>query len=632
MTQLELRFAGVLDEVRRGIELVCSEIGVKVSDSGMEVELIRSSTNSDLIVEYDGVQAMISYASPHHLYRAIGLLAEAMKTGERFELSEQPQFDTVGFMLDCSRNAVPTVGSVKELLRRMAVMGMNMVMLYTEDTYAVEKEPYFGYMRGRYSSEELKELDTYAASLGIEMVPCIQTLAHLDTFLKWESASRLRDSQDVLLVGNDATYEFIDRLVSEASRTFRSRRIHIGMDEAGNLGRGRSLDLNGYKEPAALMDAHLAKVAEIVESYGLQPMIWSDMYFRNASATHDYYDTEVSFDARDAARVPSGTQLVYWDYYHYEQKVYESMISKHRQLGTTPLFAGGIWTWLGMCTHYERTFKCTNAALQACKQEGVREVFATAWGDNGAENNLWTVLPGLQLFAEHAYAKQWDEAKYRSRTALCTGIPYEDFATIERLDDVPGLLTKQRDISNTSKYLLWQDVLLGLFDKHIEGLDVSTHYRNLKERYTELAANGPQAKRIFEVPARISAVLSSKADLGIRLKKLYDAGNRPALETMARTELPTLLLQIDELRIAHRQQWMSTNKPFGWEVLDLRYGGLTARIKTAKDRIEDFLSEKIAHIEELEEERLFFDDREHSGTQTDYYTTYHLIASPNKVT
>ncbi len=631
MEQLEWRFAGVSDEVYGGIELVSSEIGIQLTETGMKVEVIRSA-GSDLLVKYDGAQAMIMYSCPHHLYRGIGLLAEALGTGKRFELREEPQFDTIGFMLDCSRNAVPTVDSVKALLRRMAVMGMNMVMLYTEDTYTVEKEPYFGYMRGKYSSEELTELDAYAHCLGIEMIPCIQTLAHLDTFLKWESAAPLRDHQDVLLVGSDATYEFIDRLVGEASRTFRSRKIHIGMDEAGNLGRGRSLDLHGYQERAALMDAHLAKVAELIGSYGLEAMIWSDMYFRNASATHDYYDTEVCFKAEDAARVPSGTQLVYWDYYHYDQQVYESMIAKHRQLGATPLFAGGIWTWLGMCTHYDRTFKCTNAALQACKQEGVKEVFATAWGDNGAENHLWTVLPGLQLFAEHAYAQHLDEEKYRSRTAFCNGIAYEDYAAIELLDNVPGLLTKQRDISNPSKYLLWQDVLLGLFDKHMEGLDPATHYRSLTERYTELATRSPQAKQIFEVPARLSEVLSSKADLGIRLKRFYDAGDRQALETAAIVELPALLQGIEELRIAHRRQWMSVNKPFGWEVLDLRYGGLTARVKTAKDRIEDFLAGKMARIEELEETRLFYDDRERSGTQTDYFITYHLIASPNKVT
>jgi hypothetical protein len=50
----------------------------------------------------------------------------------------------------------------------MALMGNNLVMLYTEDTYELEGEPFFGYMRGRFSFDEVRELDDYAFNLGME--------------------------------------------------------------------------------------------------------------------------------------------------------------------------------------------------------------------------------------------------------------------------------------------------------------------------------------------------------------------------------------------------------------------------------------------------------------------------------
>lgn len=81
-------------------------------------------------------------------------------------------------------------------------------MVYTEDTYEVKAYPYFGYMRGRYTEEELKECDQYAAELGIEMIPCIQTLAHLTEALKWNYAIDIRDTADILLAGSEATYTF----------------------------------------------------------------------------------------------------------------------------------------------------------------------------------------------------------------------------------------------------------------------------------------------------------------------------------------------------------------------------------------------------------------------------------------
>ena len=62
------------------------------------------------------------------------------------------------------------------MLRRMALMGLDMLMLYAEDSYVVPERPYFGYMRGRYSADETREIDRYAQMLGIELIPCMQTL------------------------------------------------------------------------------------------------------------------------------------------------------------------------------------------------------------------------------------------------------------------------------------------------------------------------------------------------------------------------------------------------------------------------------------------------------------------------
>ena len=62
-------------------------------------------------------------------------------------------------MLDCSRNAVMKPEKVKEFAKYLAAFGYNALMLYTEDTYKVKNEPYFGYMRGRYTIEEVKDID-----------------------------------------------------------------------------------------------------------------------------------------------------------------------------------------------------------------------------------------------------------------------------------------------------------------------------------------------------------------------------------------------------------------------------------------------------------------------------------------
>ena len=85
-----------------------------------------------------------------------------------------------GVMLDMSRNAVMKPCEVKKFASIIKSFGYNMIQLYTEDTYEIDGEPYFGYLRGRYSKEELCDIVEYCNSIGVEVIPCIQTLAHLN--------------------------------------------------------------------------------------------------------------------------------------------------------------------------------------------------------------------------------------------------------------------------------------------------------------------------------------------------------------------------------------------------------------------------------------------------------------------
>ena len=120
-------------------------------------------------------------------------------------------FDTLGVMIDMSRNAVMSIAGLRRFLPLLKKMGYNTVFLYTEDTYEVDGHPYFGYMRGRYSKAEMKEIDTFAKELGITVIPCIQTLAHLQGFVPWKQVPI--DNEDAMLVDDPRVYEFIDNLL-----------------------------------------------------------------------------------------------------------------------------------------------------------------------------------------------------------------------------------------------------------------------------------------------------------------------------------------------------------------------------------------------------------------------------------
>ena len=121
-------------------------------------------------------------------------------------------FNKFGVMVDCSRNAVMTVDALKKFITIIGKMGYNQVHLYMEDTYEVDGDPQFGYLRGKYTKEELKELDDFAYALGIELVPNIQTLAHMNAYLRWRS--EIVDTNDIMLVGGMRCQQrrFLERL------------------------------------------------------------------------------------------------------------------------------------------------------------------------------------------------------------------------------------------------------------------------------------------------------------------------------------------------------------------------------------------------------------------------------------
>ena len=137
----------------------------------------------------------------NHFYRCLSMLLEQIMAGqERCKLEETAYFRSCGPLFDlCQGNAALNVSTLKFFFRRCAMMGLSQCLMYMEDTYDVPEEPYFGYMRARYTHDELKELDDYAYSLGIELIPNIQTLAHLRDVLKWEVYRQLREDEDCLI-------------------------------------------------------------------------------------------------------------------------------------------------------------------------------------------------------------------------------------------------------------------------------------------------------------------------------------------------------------------------------------------------------------------------------------------------
>ena len=483
-------------------------------------------------VRYSGGKAVVGGNTIPAKCRAYTLLAKALSEGKsEFEISEKPSFQTCGPMLDMSRGGVMRVSSVKKYLRYIAAHGLNMLMLYTEDTYEVKEYPYLGYQRGRYTLEELREIDDYAATLGIEVIPCIQTLGHMEQFLRYSVNGEIKDTDRVLMVGEEKTYQFVEACIATMRKAFRSKRIHIGCDETNGMGTGRYLTLNGYRDRLELFTEHVTRVNEICKRYDFRPMIWSDMYFvYSANGKTGHYNPEIEIPQRIIDIMPD-VDLVFWDYNPRGYDFYKVNLEKHKKLIGETVFAGGVLTYEGILPNYRNTLKSMRPALQAAVEVGTDTMIMTMWSNNGCETSHILGIPMIAPFSEYCWRGECcTEEDIWDMSGFMTGL------TPELSDAVSDFFFNYDEAVSAGKAILWSDPLINLLS-----------YDYDLPRIEEYLVNGLKVFEKYQGVEYFRAVFKAtlgKCRLHMEFRDRYKTGDKEWLNTLAENTLPELIIRI----------------------------------------------------------------------------------------
>ena len=589
------------DEFSTGLERLSGVLGYTADKSGITVEAVKGDR---IGASLKGKHATIYYKEKHHVWRELGVLVENAKTKKSFDITEDGYFKTVSAMIDASRCGVPTVKSVKSVIDYLAVMGYSMIMLYTEDVVKLDSRKYFGYMRGRYTKEELVAIDDYAYEYGIEAIPCLELYGHMEKYLIWPEASKLKDTNGVMMARSEDTFEFVEELVSTVTSCFRSKRIHIGMDEAWDMGRGEFLNKHGYVPPFEIFNEYMERLIGITNKYGLTPMMWSDMYFRVETKNNAYYDEATVIRDETKAKIPKEVELVFWHYgEHHHCDDY--MLKKHNELGRNVIFAGGNWGWIGHFPEHNYMMSTSRFSLDACRNNNVREAMLTVWCNDNAECDTFANLFGLSYFAELCYDKDLTDEKAKARFEASSGGSWDLFYKMsyyhndfENSNDYPHYANRF-----LGKPLFWQDILAGLYDTHLFNKKMSDHYEYTRDQYKDYPKDSKWSY-LYEYALRTFDYMATKTKIAELLVPAYKAGDKETLLVIATQLLPELKRKTEALHAWHKDTWMRNNKMLGWQNLDVRYAGVAARCDTATVLIKAYLNGEIDVIEELEEERL----------------------------
>ena len=501
---------------------------------------------------------------------------------------------TVCALIDCSRNAVMTVPSLKKFITLLSEIGYNAVMLYTEDTYELPGYKLFGYMRGGYTKAELKEIDEFARGLGVEMIPCVQMLAHLTCTIRWGELPR--DTEDILLVDDEGTYKYIETVFETMSECFSTRRMHIGLDEANLLGRGRFLRTHDYEPQLSILRRHMEKIQKIASKYGYSLIVWSDMFFNDLVVPgHSIDKMELPDYIKNS--LPEGIIPAYWDYFTTTEEKYDAMLYNHRQLSKDVWYTGCIWGWKGIVPHNKFSIRTIRPAIDACDKNGVNNIVVAMWGDDGAECSHYSQLPSIYYVGQYASGVH-DEGEIKAGFEKKFGIPFDEYICVD-LPNQPGSGKWGEHFKNPAKYMLYSDYFNGYNDYSVNEADEHI-YTECIAKLDGIASYGGEYSYVFEALAALCRVLEKKYTLGVKTRRAYKSGDKQELGRLVAERYEPLSELIRDFHSKFSVQWHKENHPSGFDVQDLRIGGLLARTESCLRRLKDYIDGRVDSIPELE--------------------------------
>ena len=265
-----------LQNIFHSLNLTSEILGINFnSNNGIEIKYNKAEMQIDaykIIIKSQNVQ-IYSNGYGGSFYALISILQLADYYGGDLpigDIEDRPRFNWRGMHLDCSRQ-FHSIDQIKRLLIYMSLFKLNRFHWHLTDNEAwrldlesfpnlAKKSSFRGYKEiipplygsgyfksgGYYSKEDVKKLIIFAKNLNIEIMPEIDLPAHSWALLQimpelYDCTSNIK-SEDVGNYKNNtinpalpATWEFLEKIITDISNLFSYDIIHMGLDERPKL-------------------------------------------------------------------------------------------------------------------------------------------------------------------------------------------------------------------------------------------------------------------------------------------------------------------------------------------------------------------------------------------------------------
>lgn len=205
-------------------------------------------------------------------------------------IEDRPGFRHRGFLLDISRNRVPTLESLLRLVDTMAALKLNQLQLYTEHTFAYSGHEVVWRDASPLTAAEILTLDAHCRRRFVELVPNQNSFGHLHRWLRHEPYRRLAEVPEgmphpfgtetepfSLCPIDPGSIDLLGDLYDQLLPLFSSRQFNVGCDETFDLGKGRSAEACRERGTGRVYLDFLHELHALAASHGRRLQFWGDI-------------------------------------------------------------------------------------------------------------------------------------------------------------------------------------------------------------------------------------------------------------------------------------------------------------------------------------------------------------------
>lgn len=385
----------------QGFRLVVDEAGAELryaDDAGLRYGL---ATVDQLRTEPDGKLPTTTLPTP---------------TLPSVVVADHPDMQVRGYMLDISRNRVPTRATLERLVDVLETCRFNHLQLYVEHTFAYAEHAEVWADASPLSAEDMSWLDDLCHAAGIELVANQNCFGHMAPWLtleRYRGRAECPDGFEILdgvllppavLAPTEANASMVVDLVREQAAALRSPTVNVGCDETFELGFGVSRERVEREGRTQVYAEHLHRIVDPLVSDGFTVQFWADMVAQHP----EHLDL-----------VPSqGTVALVWNYDgpsapHIElSELARTIVDRLRidvdadtgfDARLAPFVEHGVRHWVAPGTSSWSSFvgRLDNArdnlldAAVAAVASGAEGYLVTDWGDNGHHQPLTVSFPAI---------------------------------------------------------------------------------------------------------------------------------------------------------------------------------------------------------------------------------------------